>query len=67
MRIPLAGQLAAAFAVPMVALVLVTGAVSLGLSQLHSAKQELTAKADLRGKVHDITLKMKSFREHTSS
>jgi hypothetical protein len=64
MRIPLAGQLAAAFAVPIVALalVLVTGAVSLGFSQLHSAKQELTAKADLRGKVHDITLKITEMR-----
>jgi methyl-accepting chemotaxis protein len=62
MRIPLASQLAAAFAVPIVALLLVAGALSLGFSQLHSAKQELTAKADLRGKVHDITLKITEMR-----
>jgi hypothetical protein len=57
MRLPLASQLAAAFAVPIVALVLVAGSASLGFVQLHSAKQELAAKYELRGKVHDITLR----------
>jgi len=62
MRLPLASQLAAAFAVPIVALVLVAGSASLGFVQLHSAKQELAAKYELRGKVHDITLRVTEMR-----
>ena len=62
MRLALAGQLAAAFAVPIVALVLVAGSVSLGFAQLDSAKQELAAKGDLRAKVQHVAGKITLLR-----
>ena len=62
MRIPLAGQLAAAFAVPIVALVLVAGSAPLGFAQLDSAKQELAAKGGLRAKVQHVAGKITQLR-----
>ncbi|MGD0475694.1 MAG: methyl-accepting chemotaxis protein [Candidatus Velthaea sp.] len=62
MRKPLAAQLAAAFAVPIAALLLVAGAVSIGFAQLHAAKAELAAKAGLRADAHDIAAKVMEIR-----
>jgi methyl-accepting chemotaxis protein len=62
MRLPLAGQLAAAFAVPIVALLLVAGSVSVGFSQLNAANQELARKTELRSEVHDLSAKVIAMR-----
>ncbi len=62
MRKPLAAQLAAAFAVPIAALLLVAGAVSIGFAQLHAAKAELAAKTGLRADAHDIAAKVMEIR-----
>jgi methyl-accepting chemotaxis protein len=62
MRIPLASQLAAAFAVPIVALVLLAGTVSMGFAQLNAAKQEIAAKDDLRTKIRDIAAQITVIR-----
>ena len=54
MKLRLAGQLAAGFAVPIVALVVVAISVSIGFTRLRAAEREMTAKYDLRLKVHEI-------------
>jgi len=62
MKLALAGQLAAAFAVPIIALILVAGSVSAGLSQINSANQELVQKTELRSKVNDLSAKVIAMR-----
>jgi methyl-accepting chemotaxis protein len=62
MRLALAGQLAAAFAVPITALILVAGSVSVGLWQLNSANQEVAQKNELRSKVNDLSAKVIAMR-----
>jgi methyl-accepting chemotaxis protein len=54
MKLRLAGQLAAGFAVPIVALVVVALSVLIGFTQLRSAEREMTEKFDLRLKVREI-------------
>ncbi|MGD0476409.1 MAG: methyl-accepting chemotaxis protein [Candidatus Velthaea sp.] len=53
-KLRLAGQLTAAFAVPIAALLLVAAVVANGFAQLSVAKQEVAAKADLRTKVYEL-------------
>jgi methyl-accepting chemotaxis protein len=50
------GQLAAGFAVPVIALVLVSAAMVAGVTKFQSAKQDIIAKEALLAKVRDVEL-----------
>ncbi len=58
MKYRLGAQLAVGFAVPVVALVLVSVAVLVSFAKLHAAKQELLDKSALRASIRDIDLQM---------
>jgi methyl-accepting chemotaxis protein len=62
MKLRIGTQLAAGFAVPILALALVVGAVSFGFSYLHDAKQGVMARSSFRAKTRDVYLQLTASR-----
>ena len=67
MKLRIGGQLAAGFAVPLVALILVAGVMFFSFFQLNAAKTDLVAKELVRSKAREISLQVTAARYAVSN
>jgi methyl-accepting chemotaxis protein len=61
-KLRIGGQIAAGFAVPLAALIVVAAVMFVGFAQLNAAKADLVAKTTLRAKARDIAQQMAASR-----